>query len=350
MKFGITAMFLSGINILFACSNNGDRIEEIVDIEESAITLEEGESKQLTFTFMPEDGTVVFSSSDNNVADVSQDGVVTAISAGNALIYAKNGSATDQCTVSVEKPDVRIGDYFYEDGTYSTVLRTDKKVIGIVFQTNHERIGETEKTVLAEKGIDVPHGLVMSLKNAAVGTAAWNSAPVTENIWELKNCRTTEDCNADISGLFNYNAVKAIDEDFSDYPAFKAVADFSVAAPENSTGWFLPSVGQMYDFFANLGGLPGWEEVIDKDSENLAFYWPPQTELVTNLNSYLQELPETDYDKFILNGSDQYFWTSSEVSARDARDWVFHSNGVILCYWNYKTHSGICDVRPILAF
>lgn len=80
---------------------------EGISISESACTLSKGEHKQLSVSFSPEDVTnknVTWSSSDNNVANVSDDGVVTGFGSGTAVITAKsedgNFEATCEITVS----------------------------------------------------------------------------------------------------------------------------------------------------------------------------------------------------------------------------------------------------------
>lgn len=149
-----------------------------------------------------------------------------------------------------------MGDYYYSDGTWSTALDATKTCIGIVFQTAPARIGSKEKEVLAAKGITEPHGLVMALKNAATDVR-WNTE--RHEFSELTNCETKEQCDGDISGLLNYTTVidyTTANNKLTAYPAFEAVKNYSVMAPATSTGWYLPSVGQLYDIFANLGNRP----------------------------------------------------------------------------------------------
>ncbi len=80
-----------------------------ISVSESAITLTEGETHELTALIAPTDATdptITFSSSDNAVATVDADGLITAISEGVATITATAGSATATCVVTVEAPVV----------------------------------------------------------------------------------------------------------------------------------------------------------------------------------------------------------------------------------------------------
>lgn len=84
-----------------------DRIHPVsVSLNQNTISLYEGGSTQLTATVLPGDATdksVEWSSSDTDIASVSQNGTVTGVCAGNATITAttKDGSLTATCSVTV---------------------------------------------------------------------------------------------------------------------------------------------------------------------------------------------------------------------------------------------------------
>lgn len=262
---------------------------------------------------------------------------------------ASEGATEGDATLPIP---ARIGDYFYSDGTYSTVLDLDKTVIGIVFQTDKSRIGQAEKDALG--GEDKVHGLVMALKNAGTGLQ-WCSNEVNDyDFAELTNCYTIEQCNSDISGLHNYNTVIAYAENnnkLSSYPAFETVKNYNVAAPGNTTGWYLPALGQWYDFFHNLGGLPDWSscETVGVPSSGIAEYrwWnEPAAPLVSNINAHFSSLDGSIYDEFTANNVS--FWSSSEGTKISARTWNIHSMG-FACSWFNKQYNKL-TVRPVLAF
>ena len=74
-----------------------------VTLDKTELSLTEGESATLTATVEPENATdkaIVWTSSDNAVATV-ENGVVTAVKAGTAIITAACGSAKAECTVTV---------------------------------------------------------------------------------------------------------------------------------------------------------------------------------------------------------------------------------------------------------
>lgn len=104
-----------------------------LDINEQRLLV--GGSFRLTATVLPEDAdnkTVVWSSSDEAVATVSEDGTVTAVAAGEAVITASCGDLSAECNVTVAAMPL-LGDYYYSDGTWSTEFDASKEAIGLVF-------------------------------------------------------------------------------------------------------------------------------------------------------------------------------------------------------------------------
>ncbi|MCL2065584.1 MAG: Ig-like domain-containing protein [Candidatus Cloacimonetes bacterium] len=82
-----------------------------VRLDHSFLSLKVGDSETLTATIEPENATnqqIVWSSSDDDVVIVSQDGVVEAISGGTATITATtvDGNVTAECSVSINSSDV----------------------------------------------------------------------------------------------------------------------------------------------------------------------------------------------------------------------------------------------------
>jgi len=76
---------------------------ESVTLNEETLSLEVGGTSTLEAAIMPEeatDKTVTWESSDPTVATVT-DGTVTAVAAGEAVITATSGEASDSCTVTV---------------------------------------------------------------------------------------------------------------------------------------------------------------------------------------------------------------------------------------------------------
>ena len=81
-----------------------------ISLDRSALTLVSGGSTALTATVSPSnaDQTVTWTSSDEAVATVAQDGTVTAMAAGEAIITASAGAYRASCTVTVTGADVDV--------------------------------------------------------------------------------------------------------------------------------------------------------------------------------------------------------------------------------------------------
>ena len=108
-------LYLLLIPVLFftACKDEKVTLVEGVTLDQSAITLVEGATQQLTATIQPlraDNQKVSWKSSDTNVASVSIDGFVSAITAGTAVITVTtdDGSMTASCTVTVTKRVVEV--------------------------------------------------------------------------------------------------------------------------------------------------------------------------------------------------------------------------------------------------
>ena len=106
-----------------------------ITLSDTSVSLENGATKKLTATVQPNDATnktVTWSSSNNAVATVAQDGTVTAVSKGNAVITAKTSNGkTDTCTVTVGVPLKSIS---FKDGiTEKTLNKAEKFTLTVVY-------------------------------------------------------------------------------------------------------------------------------------------------------------------------------------------------------------------------
>lgn len=211
-------------------------------------------------------------SEDDNIVSAR----VISLKAGDAKVTASINSIKAVCSVSVKakEPPVepaKIGDYFYSDGTWSDggliSINKDgtkavwaenkpapvegKTVIGIVFQTDQNRFSTVEQ----QQGFT--HGLVFCLKSAHAPGTMYTRYTLEDDFscigkgtfgstWYNNLSGQAE--NAKVLATYPGSALK-------NCPAFDWVhTDFVPAAPLNTSGWFIPSIGQLWDFMANLGG------------------------------------------------------------------------------------------------
>ena len=92
---------------------------ESVTLDKTELTLHRGGTETLTATVLPEDATdpkVVWTTSDEAIATVSDAGLVTAVAPGSATITAAAGDKSATCAVTVE-PDVYVVGHNSSDQT-----------------------------------------------------------------------------------------------------------------------------------------------------------------------------------------------------------------------------------------
>lgn len=100
LLFLLSAILTAGA--LTAC-NNRSAANAVVELSERQMTLSLGEAKKLTVSVLPEDATdkeVAWESSDEGVARV-ENGVVTAVGAGEAVVTVRSNRKSDSCKVIV---------------------------------------------------------------------------------------------------------------------------------------------------------------------------------------------------------------------------------------------------------
>lgn len=131
----VTANDGFGASVTIDVTVDGKKVENIT-LSATEHTMYVGETTTLTATVTPDDATnkgVMWVSSDDNVATVDENGLVTAISAGEAIIHAvaKDGSGVEAtCTVTI-KAKVS-GDADGDDQlTIADIVIIAKKVVGI---------------------------------------------------------------------------------------------------------------------------------------------------------------------------------------------------------------------------
>lgn len=262
--------------------------------------------------------------------------------------------------------ELMAGDFFLADGN---ILPKDSDeaivgasdVIGIVFQTDPERIGDAEKNALGGK----LHALVVATKTVQQNNYfAWYS---NGDIYErdeteigFMNSYSDDPYEAfslsdmDINGFLNTSAIRQYrTEDYESgyYGAFKAAVDFESEAggpsPEiATTGWYLPTAGQFFDIIRNLAGVT----LDDGDGfvgySLASFAWENKGDVILSLNEAMGAVAEDDKVEFKSSG---YYWTASSTLDGEARYIGLVYGGTnVTCVSTYKYD--ILFVRPVLAF
>lgn len=167
-----------------------------------------------------------------------------------------------------EKKEAKIGDFYYEDGTWSTQYDKNKQCVGVVFALSDEQDGDID--VKLDQSI---HGRVVALHDLISSDAdyfAWG--PPSEDVEETANFYALDGKCSDgylpLDGdeyyssdpiirynMYNWPTDKGTGYALTDYtvlrnsfagdefPAMAACSHYSTG--EISSGWYLPSIGEL---------------------------------------------------------------------------------------------------------
>ena len=141
--------------------------------------------------------------------------------------------------------EVKIGDYFYSDGSTSTVRDHSKNCIGMVFSLNPTEVEKKEGWI---------HGHIVALEDVGKGQK-YKWGPTNDLGSPHKNIEyDNKDLCSDRDGyIYTY---KGLTND--GYPAFDAVRNYVAPLPQNTSGWYMPSAGQWVDILKNIGNMKGF--------------------------------------------------------------------------------------------
>ena len=130
-----------------------------VALDKAELTLVEGETGMLKAGVLPEDATektVAWESSDPAVASVDENGTITAVKEGQAVITAKAGGASAQCTVTVNPIDDSVTVGWTQDGLH--YVRADGSYMKGLAEIDGQYYIFSEDDGTLQKGESVPYG------------------------------------------------------------------------------------------------------------------------------------------------------------------------------------------------
>ena len=243
------------------------------------------------------------------------------------------GKSSEKAMRVFEPDELKLGDYYYSDGTYSdgglramtgsnVVSRVAKSpvvpagatCIGVVF---HIGPGAGDDVSLYSKfGMNEISGYVVAKSNATrTNWASGAAVSVDTPIPNITSGQTGSDMQ--FNGYQNMLHIQSIAANYANYPAFAACANFGDPRPATGASiWYLPSIGQVHTIW--------------------------------NYHGHQKSLIVVDNLKKITNGAAftvNRYWVSNEISATQSTYWGF---------WNAdhntvnKTDNSY--VRPVLTF
>ncbi|MEG1660837.1 MAG: DUF1566 domain-containing protein, partial [Bacteroides sp.] len=133
----------------------------------------------------------------------------------------------------------KVGDFYYEDKTFSSTYTNDLKnpCIGIVFVVNAD--GYTGKIV----GLTEPEVNWNGTDKNSEGTLTWAQVYDKTNATDKKN------------GAMNMATIKCFDSALTSYPAFDWVNSQNTLATASIRNWYLPATEELRQLYAAMSGL-----------------------------------------------------------------------------------------------
>lgn len=184
---------------------------------------------------------------------------------------------------------IQVGDYYYDDGTWGhRKLKGLKKPAGIIFRSGAGVSGtNVDVPENYDNRLSTIHGYAVAMHDAANDAITWGASG-SGNKYSIPgipfNNKGYDEANYLYTG---YNYTKYIVEwginGKLDYKAAKAVTDYRMstdenepAAPEQSSGWYLPTVEQLKDIKNIPDRARLFEDVEGEDliaNSNNGRYW-----------------------------------------------------------------------------
>ena len=252
--------------------------------------------------------------------------------------YATSEVAALDMTTAEPEP-AKAGDFYYSDGTWSSEPVEGKNCVGIVFLAGRSTTKEgtdncVYKTKDGSQRIDEVHGYVVALNNAMEYNPGvqWGSRGDDDD----HGANTSADASL-FDGYDNSQHIIARAEEKSgglsddadhNYPAaYYAIEVYETvqAAPDRSTGWFLPSARQLEYLYENY----------------------------ETIHASMDKLPAESYTYIYTR--DAIFWSSTEHSTSYSKDqWAYMVNldsaNITPGYVSSQQKNKTYGVRSILVF
>lgn len=229
-----------------------------------------------------------------------------------------------------DKTKPAIGDFLFSDGSWGPYenVSEERHPIALIFMNYTSDIDSRDGYY---------HGYAMALKNL---TEKYKWQNVSSDTPMPNGGSDYNYLAADLDG--RDHCIRYMDSE--DFPAAYAALHINPEpAPPTTSGWYLPSAGQWYRLFVDMGGAP---------DTHTNYYWAGYSYTVKDkLHNYLAPLSTDKYDKFEISLS---YWTSSEYNASDASEALFYPSGNGYnsnLYWgDPEGKSNAYTVRPVIAF
>lgn len=260
--------------------------------------------------------------------------------------------------------DKSVGDFMMCDGvivdadSVGGMSKGNKKYArAIVFYVGSDRAGSSGYNT----------GKAMSLRECT-SSYVWSSS--LENDEELTNVTTVAMCYNDYDGYGNCQTIKKsskLSYSSSNYPAIYQALNFSeLDAPSNTSGWYLPAIGEWWDILYYLGKYTSINEYTSSDKTAISFASDEDevTSVRDSVNTAMSSVGSDNYDEFspYIYDDDEYYDDFPYIMAIYASSSEYNYQ-LIMALYLYGNYYGYYElglsklsknqqyyVRPVLAF
>lgn len=243
-----------------------------------------------------------------------------------------------------------VGDYYYNDGTWSSTLKDDKTCIGLVFATDASKFEDNVENYGGKLSSNGIRGYVVALQNATTeGKASIIPDSSESDFASLKY--SNKSGYVDYMALLSSDAYKKI-ESGSENQMIGSVVKFGnkVKAPEGTSGWYIASQMQFVEMAGLYCGFNGSGFMV---SRNEAFV--NAVDRLNGINSYEGDdgisgvnIVNSVTNLFTVTISDGKFG-GVQIGAKDA-DETSEYWAVVQCKDFSIKGKSVGFVRPILTF
>lgn len=161
--------------------------------------------------------------------------------------------------------EVKIGDIYYCDGTWSSTLRGKKEPLGIVFYTGkHEKDSQNYN---GKPGSVKGYVVALNDADASSGRAAFGSGADISGFDTDTEKFTGYERTQTMKGAFGFSS--------ETHRAVWQAVNHTPAAPEGSSGWYLPSLGEWNVLWQNYSTVQSQLTAAGGSDmkKNWGFYW-----------------------------------------------------------------------------
>ena len=284
---------------------------------------------------------------------------------GRRIRLFRTGTKAKTTIETSSSSDLKIGDivcsdgYIFNSNDAAYIMQEGRTPIGVIVFVNDGSNAisffNTAGNAATEKGLgryavkSQGRALVMCLKNSS-SAAKWRTENTPySSVYTYSGTYSDPYLNTQTVHYQGYARTAGMNS--TEYPAAYSAYNYTgLAAPTNTTGWFLPSAGQWRLIFA---GLTSFKYM------NQNQYWSTGTGtgassaytlayLAGQINSYLSKAGVGNYDA--IPTSDNFYWTSSEMTADLASSIFLYAQASMGAMINNFYRTSAYKVRPVLAF